>query len=462
MEVKEENIPNFIKEKLEKNIDYYVLKNFYKNSYIKSLYFKVNNVVFVAIISEPLSKYNLIFDSFKNIKESEYLERFGVYSSNFELIYGFNGPDVFKDDSYIKKLNDNSYIENSESNYLVYIYKKLIFEDENERFGPIFITITFDFFNLYFQVYLRNILTLLVGLVLVFLIWIFSNRLAKPYVKLSKEFIKNLKIFSSNYIPMDINGTTIEIDELRNVIEVYNNMAKKVSEEINKEKILTEKLNKNIIELEKLNKELEEAYIHFATKLSEIAEIYDEQTGNHIKRVGMMAEFITIKLGQPRDFVKQIKFFAPLHDIGKIKVPREILLKNGPLTDEEWEIVKNHTIYGAEIIGEKPFLKMARNIALFHHENYDGSGYPFGLKGNNIPLEAAITKICDVYDALRTKRSYKNEYSHEESIRILKEGDNRTKPSHFNPKVLKVFLENEKSIKMLWEMVNKGGFIDHS
>lgn len=138
------------------------------------------------------------------------------------------------------------------------------------------------------------------------------------------------------------------------------------------------------------------------------------------------------------------------------------MLKNGPLTDEEWEIVKNHTIYGAEIIGEKPFLKMARNIALFHHENYDGSGYPFGLKGDEIPLEAAITKICDVYDALRTKRSYKDEFSHEESIRILKEGDNRTKPSHFNPKVLKVFLENEKSIKMLWEMVNKGGFIDHS
>lgn len=359
-------------------------------------------------------------------------------------------------------MNDNSYIENSESNYLVYIYKKLIFEDENERFGPIFITITFDFFNLYFQVYLRNILTLLVGLVLVFLIWIFSNRLAKPYVKLSKEFIKNLKIFSSNYIPMDINGTTIEIDELRNVIEVYNNMAKKVSEEINKEKILTEKLNKNIIELEKLNKELEEAYIHFATKLSEIAEIYDEQTGNHIERVGILAEFIAIKLGQPRDFSKKIKIYAPLHDIGKIKVPREILLKKGPLTDEEFKIMKNHTIYGAEIIGEKPFLKMARNIALFHHENYDGSGYPFGLKGNNIPLEAAITKICDVYDALRTKRSYKNEYSHEESIRILKEGDNKTKPSHFNPKVLKVFLENEKSIKMLWEMVNKGGFIDHS
>ncbi|BBE30949.1 hypothetical protein OSSY52_10900 [Tepiditoga spiralis] len=195
------------------------------------------------------------------------------------------------------------------------------------------------------------------------------------------------------------------------------------------------------------------AYNNFAKKLAIVAEAYDENTGNHIERVGILSSFISEKLGMPKSFVKDIRNFAPLHDIGKIFIPNEILNKPGKLTEEEWNIMQKHTMYSIRLIGEDEYFKMALNIALYHHEKFDGSGYPFKLSGNEIPIEASIVSIVDVYDALRSKRSYKPPYNHKKALDIIINGDNRTNSKHFNPNILKTFLSIESDIETLYNEI---------
>ncbi len=137
---------------------------------------------------------------------------------------------------------------------------------------------------------------------------------------------------------------------------------------------------------------------------------------------------------------------STLHDIGKVGIPDSILHKPGKLTSQEFEIMKNHTNIGANTLLEvkkkypdSKFLELGINITLYHHEKWDGSGYPHGLRGENIPLSARIMAIADAYDALRSKRVYKEAYSHEKSLEIIKQG----KGTHFDPEIVDVFIENE-------------------
>ena len=133
-----------------------------------------------------------------------------------------------------------------------------------------------------------------------------------------------------------------------------------------------------------------------------------------------------------------------LHDIGKVGIPDDILLKPGPLTEEEWELMKTHAEIGCKALqraskdlGENSFLQMAMDVTLRHHEKWDGSGYPDGLKGLEIPLSARIVALADVYDALTSVRPYKNAYSHEESVELIKK-----EAEKFDPEILKIFLDN--------------------
>jgi HD-GYP domain-containing protein (c-di-GMP phosphodiesterase class II) len=151
------------------------------------------------------------------------------------------------------------------------------------------------------------------------------------------------------------------------------------------------------------------------------------------------------------NYVKEIREFAPLHDMGKIFIPKEILKKPGKLTNEEWKIVKKHTSFSYKLLGEEEYFAMALNISLYHHEKYCGGGYPFNISGDKIPLEAQIVSIVDVYDALRSKRSYKPNFSHEKAMDIILNGDQRTKPEDFNPKVLNIFKKYSEEIKELYD-----------
>ena len=189
--------------------------------------------------------------------------------------------------------------------------------------------------------------------------------------------------------------------------------------------------------------QLESAYRETVFTLLRAAEHKDEETGLHIRRIGQYCRELAQDMGMSNDFVDEIYQASPMHDVGKIGIPDDILLKPAPLTSEEWAVMRTHCRIGSSILAESdsPYLRMGSAIALHHHERWDGSGYPAGLRGEEIPLPARIMQICDVYDALRSRRPYKEPLEHDEAVRIIREGDRRTSPAHFDPNVLGHFLK---------------------
>lgn len=172
-------------------------------------------------------------------------------------------------------------------------------------------------------------------------------------------------------------------------------------------------------------------------RLARAGEYRDEETGNHIIRMAKYSRIIAEELGLSRDDAEVIEMAAPMHDIGKIGIRDEILLKPGKLTPEEFEIMKTHTIIGHDILKDSPskFLQMGGIIALGHHEKFDGSGYPFGKKREEIPIEARIVAVADVFDALVSERPYKNAWSTHAALEYMESHRGR----HFDPVVLDAF-----------------------
>ncbi|WP_028579217.1 response regulator [Desulfogranum japonicum] len=187
-------------------------------------------------------------------------------------------------------------------------------------------------------------------------------------------------------------------------------------------------------------KELNESRLEIIRRLGLAAEYKDNETGMHVIRMSCYCKILATAIGMSNEEVDLILNASPMHDVGKIGIADDILLKPGRLNDKERAIMERHTEIGAKIIGEhdNPLLKMARTVALTHHEKWNGSGYPKGLKGEDIPLVGRIAAVADVFDALISKRPYKEAWPVEKAVALFKEESGQ----HFDPALIEVFVQN--------------------
>ena len=198
-------------------------------------------------------------------------------------------------------------------------------------------------------------------------------------------------------------------------------------------------LRESFEQLEEAHAKLEKAHLDTIFRLSIAAEYKDENTAYHIRHMSSYAGVVAKNMELPEEQVQLIIHAAPMHDVGKIGIPDHILLKPSKLSLEEWTIMKNHTLIGGRILenADDDLIKAGQIIALSHHEKWDGSGYPGGMKGEYIPLMGRITAIADVFDALTSKRPYKPPMSNEKAFGIIED----VNCSHFDPEVCRAFFD---------------------
>ncbi len=196
-------------------------------------------------------------------------------------------------------------------------------------------------------------------------------------------------------------------------------------------------------EVKQKSKELSDSYIETIRRLALATEHRDEDTAQHINRISNYSLLLSSTLGLPEEEAEFIYYAAPMHDVGKIGIPDKILNKPGKLDAQEFEIMKTHSLIGASILAHStsPILKCAETIARDHHERYDGSGYPVGKRGEEISFVGRLLCLVDVYDALRMRRPYKECIPHDKTIRIMVNGDERTSPRHFDPRIFQAFMD---------------------
>jgi putative two-component system response regulator len=199
-------------------------------------------------------------------------------------------------------------------------------------------------------------------------------------------------------------------------------------------------LRKTVSILKSVNNELQEAYYDTIQRLVLAVEYKDRFTGRHIVRMSRYSALIAEKCGLPERDVLNILYAAPMHDVGKIGIPDSIITSPNKLSPDEFAIMKRHTIIGSEILdnAKSQILKIARQIAISHHEKWNGTGYPFGLKGDKIPLVGRIVALADTFDVLTSKRSYKDPFPIDYAADIIK----RERGKHFDPTLVDVFARN--------------------
>jgi putative two-component system response regulator len=206
-------------------------------------------------------------------------------------------------------------------------------------------------------------------------------------------------------------------------------------------------------QVQERTRQLKDSLLETVQRLTLASEYRDVDSYVHVKRISYYTEIIARNLGITGDAADIMFYASPMHDIGKVGIPDAILLKPGALTDEEFGIMETHTTIGARILrgSGSPYLNSAERFALCHHERWDGTGYPQGLKGEAIPIEGRIMNLVDQYDALRSKRPYKPPFEHERAVAILTQGGHRTNPEHFDPRVLQIFKDHSEKFRQIFD-----------
>jgi putative two-component system response regulator len=275
--------------------------------------------------------------------------------------------------------------------------------------------------------------------------------------------VKAFKVGGADYIPKPIQvqelvarvRNQIDLRRLQQQLKAQNDIledknSQPISEIRKRQAVEAEirKLNANLeAKVRARTQDLERAQLEILERLSLAGERRDDDTGKHTLRVGYVSSLITTTLGQSQQAADMIRLAARLHDIGKIGIPDQILLKPGKLTNEEYSLMKEHTTIGAEMLSgsSSPLMRLAEEIASSHHERWDGKGYPRGLAGRDIPLSGRIVAVADVFDALTHERPYKDAWHFERVINELCD----MRGSQFDPKVVNAFLKIIKDGKLV-------------
>ena len=260
-------------------------------------------------------------------------------------------------------------------------------------------------------------------------------------VSLSKAFeIGAVDYIKKPFDPIEVNARLkthlkLKIAE-KKLKEQNSNLELKVAER-------TKRLEEKNVELQNVKRET-------IFRLCLAAELRDSDTGNHIKRIQAYTELIALKYGMSPEEAEQLALASSMHDLGKIGIPDHILLKPGKLSPDEFEIMKQHAVIGAKALadGDSDLLRVAHLVALSHHERWNGQGYPYGLFGTSIPIEARIVGLVDVFDALLSRRPYKQSFSVDEAVSIIIS----EKGKHFDPQLVEIFVSSLDEILVIKEM----------
>jgi putative two-component system response regulator len=294
----------------------------------------------------------------------------------------------------------------------------------------------------------------------------FSQRLKQWRQQLFPAVIPIMLIAPSDNISLAYHNLWEEIEDLirppihkAELIARVNNLVKlRILSQEQTSRTNTLTINNRLLEEEVAHKTaaLKKSFLESVYLLVKAAEYRDESTGSHIERTGHYCRQLAATLGADRVFQETIFFAAPMHDIGKIGIPDAILLKPCELDRKEWRIMRSHCELGEALLSssQSPFIAMGKEIAGGHHEHWDGSGYPQGLKGEEIPLSARLMALADVYDALRSNRPYKQSMEHQAAVELIFNGDQRILPHHFDPEVLNAFRKEAGSFQEIYTMMS--------
>jgi response regulator RpfG family c-di-GMP phosphodiesterase len=230
-------------------------------------------------------------------------------------------------------------------------------------------------------------------------------------------------------------------DPTKNRIIIVQTSAKNEIRELFDEfNMQMEQINNSAKEVQLLNEEIEDTQKEVVFTMGAIGESRSKETGNHVKRVAEYSKILALHYGLPEYFANMLKQASPMHDIGKVAIPDAVLNKPGRFDENERKIMDTHAQLGYEMLknSHRPLLKLAATVAYEHHEKWNGTGYPQGLKGNKIDIAGRITAIADVFDALGSDRVYKKAWDDKRIFNLFKE----EKGKHFDPKLIDIFFEN--------------------